>query len=86
MVRIRIMKPVAGVIDGVTLSRLHPGVIYEVPQSLGDYLLTIGAAEEMFSRFPEVDETGSYPSSMLSGGVTVSRETAADKPPRRKRR
>ena len=71
--RIRIQKPIAGVIDGVSLDRLELGGTYDVEESLGGYLVTIRAAEEVFS--PKLartmDEDGGFPSSMFDGGVTI---------------
>ena len=45
-VRIRILKPTSGVLDGVSLSHLIPGLVYEVSASLGTFLIAQEAAEE----------------------------------------
>src|SRR5687767_6195622 len=46
-VRIRIVKPTAGVLDGVSLGHLVPGMTYEVEESLGAYLVGIRCAEQL---------------------------------------
>jgi len=43
-VRLRIIKPVAGDIDGISLKRFRVGEIHEVGSTVGNYLLSIGAA------------------------------------------
>jgi hypothetical protein len=46
-VRVRILKQMAGVLDGVSLGHLEPGLIYDVNESLGAYLVTTQSAEEV---------------------------------------
>jgi hypothetical protein len=80
--------------DGVSLSHFVPGLSYEVPDSLGGYLITNGAAEEVFASVPLLDLTEDASESAIFGGVSVARplDTAADTvrqteaPRRRKRR
>jgi len=43
--RIRILKASTGIMDGVSLSYLVPGSVYEVPVSLGTWLIAKDAAE-----------------------------------------
>jgi hypothetical protein len=43
--RVRITKPLSGSIDGIQLSRLSKGHVYDVYTSLACYLLTEGMAE-----------------------------------------
>jgi len=71
--RIRITKPLEGVMDGVSLSLLIPGVVYEVNVSLGTWLVCQGVAEEDVSLVVPVvlPEDGSAAS--LTGGVTIAR-------------
>jgi hypothetical protein len=45
LVRIRIRTHVQGFVDGVSLSHLVPGVIYDVDPSLGGYLVSTGGAD-----------------------------------------
>ncbi len=95
--RVRIIKPLAGILDGVSLSTLAPGFIYDLEVSLVRYLISCGAAEESadgraVSVVPEDDPYIAH----VVGGVIVTqavaspRDTAADKPPKvrlhRKRR
>jgi hypothetical protein len=44
-VRVRIRKPVQGFVDGVSLSHLVTGIIYDLDPSLGGYLVSINAAD-----------------------------------------
>jgi hypothetical protein len=90
--RIRILRLTGGIIDGVRMSRLLPGVIYEIEDSAAAHLVTIGAAVEVPSAKPDpiipFDEDDTPP---VFGGVSVTqpRERAAEeprRPPGRKRR
>jgi hypothetical protein len=79
--------------DGVSLSHFVPGLSYEVPDSLGGYLITNGAAEEVFASVTLIDPAQDSSESAIFGGVSVARplDTAADRSqpaasPRRKRR
>jgi hypothetical protein len=92
-VRIRIRRLTGGVIDGVRMSQLLPGFIYEIDESVAAHLIAIGAAVEVPSATPDaiipLDEDDTP--SVFGGGVTVTqpRERAADKPrrqPARKRK
>ena len=84
--RIKILKHSKGILDGVSLSHLLPGLVYEVPISLGTWLMSQGTAEEEVS--PTVglvvplDKT-----SIFSGGVRVSstKDHEDDRPPGRNR-
>jgi len=46
-VRIRIVKYVEGILEGVSLSHLVPGRVYDVEASLGNYLVQNGSAHEL---------------------------------------
>ena len=50
--RIRILRPVVGIVDGVSLSHLIPGIAYEVSDSHGLWLVSQGNAEEMRASTP----------------------------------
>ena len=86
--RIRIRRAIAGIIDGVSLSHLWPGLCYEVSDSLGGYLVSSGDADEIPASAPvaELDERDTDTS--IFGGVVVAPplERAADQPPRKRRR
>jgi len=93
--RIRILKPVSGVLEGVSLSTLSTGLQYDVEASLARYLISTGAAEAIASGPPALVIAADDPYiAHLTGGVTVSqnakpvRDIAADRPARvrRKRR
>jgi hypothetical protein len=85
-VRIRIRRPIAGIVDGISLGHFVPGAAYDVPDSLGGYLITTGdavtaAASEVE---PEGDEIGPL---LLLGGVTITNplDTAHDRKRTRRR-
>ena len=83
--RIRIVRTTGGIIDGVRLGRLLPGLIYELDASVAAHLITIGAAVEAPLAKPEpivpFDEDDTPP---VFGGVTVTRlkDRAAEEPTR----
>ena len=90
--RVRMLKPLAGVLDGLSLSTLAPGLIYDLEASLARYLISCGAAEESadgraVSVVPEDDPYIAH----VVGGVIVTQavasppDTAADKPPKVRR-
>jgi hypothetical protein len=91
--RVRIVKPIVGILDGMSLSTLVPGLIYDLEASLARYLISCGAAEESagtlaVSVVPDDDPYIAH----LVGGVIVTQapasprqRTAADKPPRVRR-
>jgi hypothetical protein len=93
------LKAMVGVLDGISLSRLVPGLTYDMEESLARYLITCGAAEETASTRPALVVPVDEPNiAHLTGGVTVThvnpppKSLAADQPPkiqrfrRRKRR
>ena len=91
--RIRILKPVSGVLDGVSLSSLSPGLHYDVEASLARYLISTGAAEGIASGPPALVIAADDPYiAHFTGGVTVrqdikpTRDVAADKPARDRRK
>lgn len=82
--RVRIIRPVAGVVDGVSLSALWPGLIYELEVGLARYLVTCGAAEESATRPVSVVPADDPYIAHLTGGVIVTyapqpKDIAADK-------
>ena len=85
--RVRILKPCSGIMDGVSLSRLFPGDGYEVPDSLGRWLISQRHAEEEVTPTVGIVIPIDQASPMFTGGVSVSsaKEQADDRPPYRKR-
>ena len=91
------LKPMVGVLDSVSLSRLVPGLTYDVDEGLAKHLISCGAAEETASTRPALVVPVDDPYiAHLTGGITVSqvnlpaKDVAADQPPKvrpfRKRR
>jgi hypothetical protein len=75
-VRIRILKPMAGVLDGVSLGHLEPGLTYEVEESLGAYLVSTQSAEEIaFGDSRIMDSKDDTLIEHVARGVTVTNAT-----------
>jgi hypothetical protein len=80
--RVRILKAVAGVLDGQSLGRLAPGLLYELDDALARQLMSMGCAKEEHSQAPALvmratDEP--LDEARLTGGVHVfAREIAKD--------
>ena len=88
--RIRILKPLTGVIEGHSLSSLIPGYIYEIDNFTGEQLLALNAAVEMRSTDPVLATRSTACDDVdverVAGGVVVMPAgTAYDRPPRRRR-
>jgi hypothetical protein len=75
-VRLRIILPLDGCIDGISLDVFEPGYVYEVGTLLGCYLLAINAA------VPADGEPVSLPPRNLLFGSTVHGWSARPKAPR----
>jgi len=88
--RIRIVKPVVGVLDGVSLGHLKLGFMYDLHESLARYLISSGAAEETLFDKPALVKPIDDPYlAHLTGGVTVVQidiDPAADNRPRTRKR
>ena len=90
--RIRIRREIAGIIDGVSLSHLVPGLCYDVTDSLGGYLVSSADADEVPASTPVAEPTDDSTDSAIFGGVIVAgqfdraEDRPPPKPPRRKRR
>ena len=79
--RIRILKHSAGVFERVSLSQFLPGLTYEVPVSLGAWLIAQQAAEEDVTDTIAIPIQPTAPSVL---GRTVPDKTSEDdRPPRR---
>jgi hypothetical protein len=90
--RVRILKPSAGVVQGVSLSQMFPGLTYDLDPTLARYLMSIGVAAATPSRGPAlVTPLGADDDfSKAMGGISVTHiAEAADKPrskrPRKRR-
>jgi hypothetical protein len=87
-VRVRIRKRLEGIVQGVSLSHLVPGLTYDLDPTLGGYLVSIAAAEAVSSKSPAliIPLEGEDGLNNALGGVSVSQVAeAADKPPRQRR-
>ena len=86
-VRIKILQPCTGVMDGVSLSHLLPGVTYDVPISLGRWLISQRNAEEDVTPTVGVPVPLDETSAIFTGGVSVSprKDRDDDRAPRRPR-
>jgi len=85
-VRIRILKHTEGIIEGVSLAHLVPGLVYDVPVSLGTWLASQGAAEEDVTPTAAIVVPRDQESALLTGGVSISQpEERADDRSRRSR-
>ena len=88
-VRVRIVRPSVGIMDGVSLSHLVPGTTYDLPPELGYWLMSRGVAEYVSETSAEVvvplDNHFAY--EQLTQGVSVvpPLADAADKTDSRRR-
>ena len=83
--RVRILKLSSGIMDGVSLSYLLPGLVYEVPMSLGTWLIGQEAAEEDTSGTVGIVIPLDQKSAALAGGISMPApmaDTAEDRPAR----
>jgi hypothetical protein len=87
--RVRILEASEGILDGVSLAHLTPGLTYDLEPSLAHHLTANGCAEELLpsarALVIPLDNARAY--LQLTRGVTVVSPLteAADKPPRRRR-
>jgi hypothetical protein len=87
--RIRIVKPMAGVLDGHSLARFAPGLTYDVIEPLARQLVAMGGAVNDRSRNPALvvatDAQSSLDEAVLTGGIHVvpAQDIAADRTKRR---
>ena len=90
--RVRIVKPITGVIEGHPLSHLIPGFIYEVDDFTGEQLVILNAAIEVRSTDPVLATPSTASDDVdverVAGGVVVvvPPDTAEDRPERRRRK
>ena len=85
--RVRMLQPAAGVMDGISLSHLIPGLTYDIPPSTAHYLTANGFAEELASDATAlvipVDDLHAF--NGVVGGITVTQTDRAHDKPRRRR-
>jgi hypothetical protein len=87
--RIRIIKAVAGVLDGQSLGQLTPGLVYELDDGLARQLISMACAREEHSEaLALVIRSGDedLDEARLTGGVRVIRPEIAHDAPRSDRR
>jgi hypothetical protein len=46
-VLVRILKPSEGILDGIRLGHLQPEFVYDLPESISGFLITLGRAEQV---------------------------------------
>ena len=80
--RIRIVKPMAGILDGQSLSVFIPGTIYEIDEHLGIQLIALNGAVEDGSKAPAVDlqTDTSRELPVIEGGVHILTRERRRKP------
>jgi hypothetical protein len=82
--RVRIIRPLAGVLEGQSLARLIPGLLYEMDDAFARQLISMGGAREETSQQPALVIRGSDEQpddARLTGGVrVVALDTADDRP------
>ena len=88
--RVRILKSSAGVADGVCLSHLVPGFVYDLKPITANYLISQGCGEAVppSEVVPAPFDDPTFFSGLAGGvRVTMPRAEAADRPrAKRKRR
>ena len=84
--RVRILRPSEGVVQGVSLGKMLPGLTYDLDPTLARYLMSIGAAVAAPSRSPAlVIPLADDDFDKALGGISVTHiAEAADKPGRKR--
>lgn len=85
--RVRILKPAEGIMDGVSLGHLVPDTTYDLEAGVARYLIDSRHAEPVRSSALVIPLDNPRAYSQLTRGVTVipALAEAADKPPSRRR-
>ena len=76
--RVRILVPMKGTVDGIDLTHFEVGRIYDVGTTLANYLLASGYVIPVAHDTPQQDEVSER-------SQARERDKAAEKGPRRKR-
>ena len=88
--RVRIVKPMAGILGGQSLGRFIPGLIYDVEKNFALQLIALGGAKADDSTEPalviKVDEKTGIDEAQLTGGVLVIPPDSADERPKHRGR
>ena len=88
--RVRIIRPITGVIEGQPLSQFMPGLVYDVNPLLAFQLIEIhGAVEEPFADTADIiheDDLEHMEGPMLGGVHVIQPDSAMERSSRRKRR
>jgi hypothetical protein len=88
--RIRILRPIVGIVGGISLGHLVPGASYELSPTLARWLISEGYAEELPISSAATEPADNAPDSddvfeELIGGVHVTQlSEAADHPKQRR--
>jgi hypothetical protein len=85
-VRVRILKGLTGIIEGQSLSQFTAGEIYEVDDFLGTQLVLLSAATEVPSTHGTATSVDADFERLAGGVHVVQRQTAEDRPERRRRK
>lgn len=88
--RVRILKPLTGIIEGISLSQFVPGQVYQVSEDIGVQLIEMQAATEVQSTDPilATPKTSSADVDVerVSGGIVILPPDTADDRPNRRRK
>lgn len=73
--RVRILRPLSGIIEGISLSQFVPGQVYQVSEDIGAQLIEMQAATEVQSTDPllATPKTSSADVDVerVSGGIVI---------------
>lgn len=88
--RVRILRPLAGIIEGISLSQFVPGNIYQVSEDFGAQLVEMKAATEVESSDPVLATPSTTSADVdverVAGGIViVPPDTAEDRPNHRRK-
>lgn len=88
--RIRLVKALDGVLDGLALSQFLPGYIYDVDESVGRQLVAMNAAIEVRSTDPALvtsdNDADGHVERLAGGIIVVPPHRAQDRPETRRRK
>jgi hypothetical protein len=88
--RVRIVKAAEGIVDGVSVGHLIPGLTYDVPASVAHYLITKRCAEEVpltrSALVVPLDNARAYEQLTRGVSVVLPRRQPSNRPPRRRKR
>ena len=86
--RVRIVRSLGGVVEGLPLSSLIPGFVYDLDDEVAWQLIEMrGAVVSSKADSPTIGSLDDADTAWLSGGVHVAElDTAHDRPSRVKRR